>query len=50
MVINTPYGNSRPRIDGYEIRLGRGIGEHPVRHDGAGRLGRGAGHRGRHPR
>ena len=30
--------------------LGRGVDEHPVRHDGAGRVGGGAGHRGRHPR
>ena len=30
--------------------FGRGVGQHPVRHHGPGRLGRRAGHRGGHPR
>ena len=50
MVINTPYGNSGPRIDGYEIRSAAVRDEHPVRDDRAGRLGGGAGHRGGYPR
>ena len=50
MVINTPYGNSGPRIDGYEIRVGRRGGQHPLRDDGAGRIRGRAGHRSRHPR
>ena len=50
MVINTPYGNSGPRIDGYEIRSAAVVRQHPLHHDGAGRVGRRAGHRGGDPR
>ena len=49
MVINTPYGNSGPRIDGYEIRSAAVGDEHPLHHDSAGCLGGGAGYRGRNP-
>ncbi len=57
MVINTPYGNYQHAVRqlGSAHRrlrdsLGRGVGQHPVRDDGAGRVGRGTGHRGRHSR
>ena len=50
MVINTPYGNSGPRIDGYEIRSAAVGSEHPVRHDRAGCIGGRPGHRSRDPR
>ena len=32
MIINTPYGNSGPRVDGYEIRTAAVASGHPVRH------------------
>ena len=46
MVVNTPYGNSGPRIDGYEIRSAAVARGHPVHHHRAGRRRGGAGHRG----
>ena len=36
MVINTPFGNSGPRIDGYEIRNGRGQRDDSVHHHRSG--------------
>ena len=46
LIVNTPYGNSGPRIDGYEIRSAAVARGHPVHHHRAGRRGGGAGHRG----
>ena len=49
LVINTPYGQSGPRIDGYEIRTAAIEHRHPLHHHG-GRCGRGdPGHRGADP-
>ena len=50
MVINTPYGNSGSAHRRLRDPLGRSADEHSLRHDGAGRLGRRAGHRGGYPR
>ena len=50
MVINTPYGNSGSTHRRLRDPLGRSVDEHSVRDHRAGRLGRGAGHRGGNPR
>ena len=49
MVINTPYGNPGPRVDGYEIRTAAVLEGHPVRHHDPGGGGGRARHRGTDP-
>ena len=49
MVINTPYGNSGPRIDGYEIRAAA-VSMNIPHHHRAGRIGGRSGYRGGYPR
>ena len=50
MVINTPVRQLRAPHRRLRNPFGRSGDEHPLRDDGAGRIGGRAGHRGRHPR
>ena len=50
LVLNTPWGSRRPAPRRLRDPHGRGHRRHPVPDDGAGRGGRGAGHRGARPR